>query len=87
MITKANENPLIFKCYFIRKDYGNEQAPFTSVIPFGIHFSADSTETMQTKCLAQDLNELMQPGYEPSIAVSRNLQFAITTNGHNNITQ
>ena len=37
----------------------------------GTHLTAESTEAMQIKCLAQGHNILM-PGFEPSTSVSRN---------------
>ena len=39
--------------------------------PHGTHFTGESTEAMQIKCLAQGHNILM-PGYKPSTSVSRN---------------
>ena len=41
------------------------------VPPPGTHFTAESTEAMPIKCLAQGHNILM-PGLEPSTPVSRN---------------
>ena len=45
---------------------------FMRLSPPGTHFTAESTEAMQTKCLAQGHNILMLPGFEPSTSVSRN---------------
>ena len=39
--------------------------------PPGTHFTAESTEAMRIKCLAQGHNILM-PEFEPSTPVSRN---------------
>ena len=63
---------LIFKCYFLRRAHGTKQTPFMMVFPSGTHLSAELTEAMQIKCLAQGHNALMQPRIELSIAVSRN---------------
>ena len=41
------------------------------VVPPGTHFTAESTEAMQIKCLAQGHNILMS-GFEQSTSVSRN---------------
>ena len=38
--------------------------------PPGAHFTAESTEAMQIKCLAQGNNKLL-PGFEPSTSVSK----------------
>ena len=51
--------------------------------PPGTHFTADSTEAMRVKCLAQGHNILM-PGYEPSTSVTRNRHSNQTTNMLNN---
>ena len=51
--------------------HSTKQTPITMVIQSGIHFAAESTETMRIECLAQRHNILMQPGFEPSIAVSK----------------
>ena len=40
-----------FKCYFLRKAHSTEQTPFNRVFKFGAHFTAESTEAMQSKCL------------------------------------
>ena len=70
----------IFKCYFLRKAHSSEETTFTRVTLSGTHFSADSTEAIRIKCLAQGRNILMQSGFEPSIAVSRNRQLSHMTN-------
>ena len=36
------------------------------------HFTAESTESLRIKCLAQGHNILIQPVFEPWVAVSRN---------------
>ena len=61
----------IFTCNFLRKACSTEQTPVTLVFPFGTQFTAESTEAMRIKCLAQGHNIPMQPGFEPSNAVSR----------------
>ena len=38
--------------------------------PPGTHFTAESTEAMQIKCLAQG-NNMLLPGFEPSTSVSK----------------
>ena len=40
--------------------------------PSATYFSTESTETMRIKRLAQGHNILLQSGFKPSIAVSRN---------------
>ena len=40
-------------------------------VPPGNNFTAESTEAMRLKCLAQRHNMLMLPGFEPSTSVSR----------------
>ena len=52
-----------FKCYFLRIAHSIEQTPFMRVFPPGTHLSAESTEAMRIKCLAQGHNKLMQPGF------------------------
>ena len=46
----------------------------------GTHLLAESTDAIQTKCLAQGYNILMQPGFEPSIAIFRNRHLAPMAN-------
>ena len=38
--------------------------------PPGTHFTAESTEAMRIKCLAQG-NNILLPGFEPSTSVSK----------------
>ena len=38
--------------------------------PHGTHFTAESTEAMRIKCLAQG-NNILLPGFEPSTSVSK----------------
>ena len=47
--------------------------------PHGSHFTAESTEAMRIKCIAQGHNILM-PGFELSASVSRNLHYDHMTN-------
>ena len=63
---------LIYMRCFLRKAYSTEQTPFMRVSPPGTHFSAESSEAMRIKYLAEGQDILLQLGYEPSIAVSRN---------------
>ena len=46
------------------------------VSPPGTQFTAESNEAMRTKCLAQGHKILTHPGFELSIAVSRNLHLS-----------
>ena len=46
--------------------------PFTWVFPPGTHFTAESTDAMRITFLAEGPNLMIQPGFEPSISVSRN---------------
>ena len=46
----------------------------------GAHDTAELTEAMQIKCLAQGHNILMEPRIEPSISVFRNGLLNLTTN-------
>ena len=63
------EKSVISKCYssekFIALNTHHE------VVPPGTHFTAESTEVMRIKCLAQGHNILMS-GFETSIFASRN---------------
>ena len=47
--------------------------------PPGTHFTAESTESMQIKYLAQR-NNILLPGFEPSTSVARNRHSNQTTN-------
>ena len=42
---------------------------FTRLSPPGTHFTAESTEAMRIKCLAQG-NNILLPGFKPSTSVS-----------------
>ena len=56
---------MIFKCcYFLQRAHSIEQAPLTMVMPSGTHFTADSTEAMQIKSLAQGHDKLTLPGFK-----------------------
>ena len=46
---------------------------FLAVLPSGAHLSAETTVAKRIRCLAQGHNILVHPGFEPLIAVSRNL--------------
>ena len=56
------KNMLIFRCYFPRKAHSTEQIPFMRVFPSGTHHTAETTEAMRIKCLAQGHITLMLPG-------------------------
>ena len=71
---------LIFKCYFLWRPHCSIQKPFTRVSLSGIHFSAESTEAMRTKCLAQGHNIQMQLLLKPLITASRNRHLTHMTN-------
>ena len=47
---------------------------------FGVHFSAESTEAIRIKCVAQEHKILMQPRIELTISASRNRVFTHTIN-------
>ena len=61
--------------YMIPKCYSSEKLIALNtcheVVPPGTHFTAESTEAMRIKCLAQGHNILM-PGFEPPTSVSSN---------------
>ena len=84
IITRSEErrggNALIFKCYFLRRAHSTEQTPLMMVFTSFAHFTTESTEAMQIKCLAQGHNILMKPEFEPPIAVSRNQHLNHMTN-------
>ena len=50
------------------------------LFPSDTHFTAYSMEVVQIKCLAQRHNILMQSGFKPSIAISRNRHLTYITN-------
>ena len=75
-----NKNALIAKCYLILKVHSTEQTAFWKVFPSGTHFTAESTEVIRIKCLAQGHDIQMLPGFEPSIAMSRNGYLTNMTN-------
>ena len=47
--------------------------------PPGTHFTAESTEAMRIKCLAQG-NNILLPGFKSSTSVARNRHSNQTTN-------
>ena len=61
---------VIFKCLFLLKAHGIEQAPITWVFPSDTHLASESTEAMRIKSLAQGHSILRQPGFVPLVAVS-----------------
>ena len=61
------KNELIFKCYFLRRALGTANAPFTRMFVFGTHQSAESTEGMQIKCIAQGHINIFEPSTSVSI--------------------
>ena len=58
---------VIFKCYSFEKPIALNT--LHEVVPAGTHFTAESTEAMRIKCLAQRHNIVM-PGFAPSTSVS-----------------
>ena len=68
------------KCNILRRTHRPEQTPFTGVMLSGTHFTAEWTEAMRIKCLAQGHNILMLPGFEPSIDVLENQLLIHATN-------
>ena len=58
-------------CYFLQSSQCAEQSTSTGVCPFDALLSAESTETMQIKCLAQGHNIFMKPKVELLISLSR----------------
>ena len=71
---------MIYKCFLLRKAHSTEQTPFTKVFPSSTHFTAEATEAVRIKCLAQEYNILIQPGLEPSMSISRNRDLTNMTN-------
>ena len=59
-ILTFGQNALLFKCYFFQKANGTEQIHLTREFPSGTHFTAESTEAMHLKCIAQGHNIMMQ---------------------------
>ena len=55
---ERNKKCVIFMCY------SSEEliTPFTSLSPPGTHFTAESTEAMRIRCLAQGHNGTMEKG-------------------------
>ena len=68
----------IFKCYS-SKNLIALITPFTRLPSSGAHFTAELTEAMWIKCLAQGNNILMAV-FEPSTSVSRNRHSNHTNN-------
>ena len=60
---------VIFKCYSSEKLITLNT--LHKAVPPGTHFTAESTEAMRIKCLAQGYNVLL-PGFKTSNSVSRN---------------
>ena len=75
-----HNNALRLKFYFLRKALSTEQIPFTKMFPSGAHFTAESTEAMRIKFLAQGHSILMQSEFEQSIAISKNRHLTETIN-------
>ena len=50
------KNALILKCYFFLKTHRAQKKTFKRVFPSGTHFSAESTEAMPAKSIAQGHN-------------------------------
>ena len=73
----ATLKSVIFKCYSSEKLIA--LTPFTWLSPPGTHFTAESTEATQIKCLAQG-RKIMMLVFEPSASVSRNLHSNHMTN-------
>ena len=80
--SKSNDRAIMETCLFIIrlksvifKCYSSENLIALNTLarlsPPGEHFTAESTEAMRIKCLAQGHNILM-PGFVPSTSVSRN---------------
>ena len=61
---------IFFYVLLPQKAYRTEQTPFTSVFLSGSDFTAESTEAIRMKCLAQGHNILMQWKYYPLFPVS-----------------
>ena len=63
---------LMFQCCFLQRARNTEQTACPRVFLTGAHYSAESTEARQIKCLALGHDILMQPRIGPSISVYRN---------------
>ena len=78
------------KKWVISKCYSSENLITLNTIqkvnPPGTHFTAESTEAMQIKCLAQGNNILML-GFEPSTSASRNRHSNHMTNINETVIQ
>ena len=60
IISHSNKiNKSIYKRYFHQRAHSTEQSHFTTVFSSGTHFTDESTETMQIKCLAYGHDILM----------------------------
>ena len=66
------KNAMMLKCYLFRKAHSSEQTFFARVFLSGTPFTAELTEAMQIKCLAQRHNIQIQLGFEPSMSLIRN---------------
>ena len=51
---------------FLRRAHGTEHTPFTRISSPGFHFTAESTEAMRMRCLAQGHNRLGPVRFQPS---------------------
>ena len=71
-VTILKINALIFMYYSILRAHCIKQAPFTREYQSGTHLSVDLFESMRNKCLAHGLKITLQPGFKPSITISRN---------------
>ena len=74
------KNAWISKCYFLRRAHSTEKTSFTKVFQPGPHLTAESTEAIQMKCLAQGHIILMQTRFGPSIPVYINRHLTHMTN-------
>ena len=75
---------MIFKCYSSKKLITLNI--LHEVVPTWYSFTAESTEAMRIKCLAQG-NNILLPGFEPSISVSQADILTITMMPYNTIPQ
>ena len=65
---------------FSKKLIAVNKHSFTRLLPSCAHFKAESTEAMWIKCPTLGHSLLMQPGFVPSITVSRNRYLTNMTN-------